>query len=75
MTQKFILYEWIPTLSTSLAKITYPYLIISTPLDEGENNWRFVARGSSAEMQALEALMLATLNRTKGEYDGQETTT
>lgn len=75
MAQKFILYEWIPTTGTSLDKIIIPYFIAMTPVDEGENNWRFVARGSSAEMQALEALMLATLNRTKGEYDGQETTT
>ena len=74
MTQKFMLYEWVTGPDRALQDITFPYLIMSTPIDKGENNWRFVASGSSAEMQALEALMMAALNRTKGEYDGQETT-
>jgi hypothetical protein len=56
----FSLYEWIPK-GVPLAEIGYPYTVRIH--GEISNNWRFIASGTKAEMDALEKLMTASINR------------
>jgi hypothetical protein len=71
----YSLYEWIPK-GVPLSRIPYPYTVSFH--GELSSNWRFIASGTRDEMDALEKLMLASINRElineifhTGETDGE----
>lgn len=71
----FSLYEWIPK-GVPLSRITYPYTVNFH--GELSSNWRLIASGTKDEMDALEKLMRASINRElineipqTGETDGE----
>jgi hypothetical protein len=73
------LYEWIAT-GVPLHVIGYPYAVVrgENEINAMSSNWRFIASGTKDEMDALEKLMLASINRElineihhTGETDGE----
>jgi hypothetical protein len=71
----YSLLEWIPK-SVPLTEIAHPYLV--SLHSERQGNWRVIASGTRDEMDALEKLMTASINRElineiphTGETDGE----
>ena len=64
MPDVYSLYEWIPT-TVPLQSIGYPYTVTHGDelTSEISCNWRFIATGTKSEMDALEKLMMASINR------------